>query len=232
MEDEELVKWIIIAILSLATIAVWIRDFKWANRELRVKDAQIATLLERIETLKDFGSDKLYEYFIATKEMFESYVSDLEEQRDEANINLKDSENELKQIQAESRTDKKEIVEVKAQIAHAENTIESLSKRLNDIQPARRNLQVLSTVSVATELNKQLEYYGRIVSKISQASTAGVSIAIEKDRERIQKLVKSLSQPISIRMMQPVIIESDVPSKGKEDEPQSEDEETQEEDEK
>ncbi len=69
----------IITILSLiGGILAWIAKLKWSKEYKEAKEAQIEALKQQVQTFKDFTSDKVKEIFLATKEILEIRIKELE----------------------------------------------------------------------------------------------------------------------------------------------------------
>lgn len=90
---------------AVAAILAWVAKLRWAkeysaakDETIKAKDAQIETLKNEIQNLRELTPMKLREYFLSVKEQLEEYNDKLQEELKTAYVEIEKKDSEIRHL--------------------------------------------------------------------------------------------------------------------------------------
>jgi len=172
--------WYIILYLSitglsaLAAILAWIAKIRWSNEYRLAKEAQIESLKQQIENLKELTPDKIHRYYINMKEMYSENIDQMDKELGEAKHIISLKQKQIEELEFDKEANKNKIQELIiekddliTQVSDLELSVEELRKKEKEGMFIPIHQQIESMIEQANKFAKEQK---DIASRISELS--------------------------------------------------------------
>lgn len=123
---------------GVAACLAWIAKLRWSKEFADAKDAQIKMLQSHIETLRDLTPAKFSEYYVNMKKQFELFMEDLQKQLEQANKEITQKNEAIRELKNAGETQSHTIDELELQKAYLEHKIATLDEKVAEVEKAGR----------------------------------------------------------------------------------------------
>ncbi len=150
----------VITILSLlAAILAWIVRIRWSKEFRKAKEAQIESLKQQIENLKDLTPDKIRKYFVDMKVQLEEYNDLLQKQLDIAKNEINSKQNQINELESDKEVNRNKIEDLLKTKTNLEIEVMNYERKIEEFKKENEKM------FFSQQINSMLEAANRFATE-------------------------------------------------------------------